>query len=258
MRLTRPYPRAGRVPFPRGWGLSAGLMLAVIGSAGAAPLPPGRPADLSISGRTPPVAPPPPTPIAPGTATTPPSASADCAARLREKGVTLEVAAQPPASDSFCTIEAPVRLLSLADPADPKRAIMLPDRPVVACRFAEPFAQWLGQIAAPVLRAAKGSDLKAVRTGPGFVCRSRNHQLGAKMSAHAIGLALDVAGFDFAEGAALEVKTGAASVGLAAIRTAACGWFTTVLGPGSDPFHSDHLHLDVQLHGSSDRYRICQ
>jgi hypothetical protein len=45
---------------------------------------------------------------------------------------------------------------------------------------------------------------------------------------------------------------------MAAFRTAACGWFTTVLGPGSDAAHADHLHLDIQPHGSSNRYRICQ
>jgi hypothetical protein len=42
------------------------------------------------------------------------------------------------------------------------------------------------------------------------------------------------------------------------VRQAACGWFTTVLGPGSDEAHHDHLHVDIQQHGSSDRYRICQ
>ncbi|PNE10901.1 MAG: hypothetical protein CR217_11905 [Beijerinckiaceae bacterium] len=43
-----------------------------------------------------------------------------------------------------------------------------------------------------------------------------------------------------------------------AIRVAACGWFTTVLGPGSDAAHAEHLHVDILQHGSSDRYRICQ
>jgi hypothetical protein len=42
------------------------------------------------------------------------------------------------------------------------------------------------------------------------------------------------------------------------VRAAACGWFTTVLGPGSDAEHTDHLHVDIALHGTSDRYRICQ
>jgi len=43
-----------------------------------------------------------------------------------------------------------------------------------------------------------------------------------------------------------------------AIRIAACGWFTTVLGPGSDEAHTDHMHVDILQHGSSDRFRICQ
>jgi hypothetical protein len=42
------------------------------------------------------------------------------------------------------------------------------------------------------------------------------------------------------------------------VQTAACGWFTTVLGPGSDEAHADHLHVDMAPHGTSDRYRICQ
>ena len=45
---------------------------------------------------------------------------------------------------------------------------------------------------------------------------------------------------------------------LATLRTAACGWFTTILGPGSDAAHATHWHLDIERHGSSDRYRICQ
>ncbi len=29
----------------------------------------------------------------------------------------------------------------------------------------------------------------------------------------------------------------------------ACGLFTTVLGPGADPFHYNHFHLDLAMHG---------
>jgi hypothetical protein len=148
----------------------------------------------------------------------------------------------------------------------------LPDKPIVACRFAEAFGTWVGNLVAPVLRGKLGSSPAAIRTGPGFECRPRNRIEGAKLSAHASGLAIDIAGFDFADRRVLSVKpmreasadaaslpaTEAGEAALAALRTAACGWFTTVLGPGSDPSHADHLHLDIQLHGSSDRYRICQ
>ena len=40
------------------------------------------------------------------------------------------------------------------------------------------------------------------------------------------------------------------------VRLRACRMFTTVLGPGSDPYHGDHFHVDVlQRKGG---YRICQ
>jgi len=45
---------------------------------------------------------------------------------------------------------------------------------------------------------------------------------------------------------------------LAALRRASCGWFTTILGPGTDAMHADHWHLDIEQHGSSASYRICQ
>ena len=40
------------------------------------------------------------------------------------------------------------------------------------------------------------------------------------------------------------------------IRQSACNTFTTVLGPGSDDFHSDNIHLDLIERKSG--YRICQ
>jgi hypothetical protein len=40
------------------------------------------------------------------------------------------------------------------------------------------------------------------------------------------------------------------------IRRAACQFFSTVLGPGSDAAHADHLHLDLRARKAG--YRICQ
>jgi hypothetical protein len=103
--------------------------------------------------------------------------------------------------------------------------------------------------------------LQNVRTGPGFECRNRNGATTGKLSAHAEGLAIDIVGFELANGSTLRIEPkgdATPNPALAALRTAACGWFTTVLGPGSDAAHTDHLHVDIQQHGSSNRYRICQ
>jgi hypothetical protein len=128
---------------------------------------------------------------------------------------------------------------------------------ILACRFAGPFRHWIGDLVAGI----KGSNLKAVQTGPGFECGNRNRATTGKLSAHAQGLAIGIAGFDLANGTTLRIKPEADTApdpALAALRMAACSWFTTILGPGSDEAHHDHLHVDIEQHGSSDRYRICQ
>jgi hypothetical protein len=40
------------------------------------------------------------------------------------------------------------------------------------------------------------------------------------------------------------------------MRKTACARFKTVLGPGSDGFHEDHIHVDLAQRKTD--YRICQ
>ena len=141
------------------------------------------------------------------------------------------------------------------------KVVEFPDGPVLDCRFADRLGQWTSDLVIPVVFGGLGTELKAVRTGPGFECRNRNHAASGKLSAHATGLAVDVAGFDLANGDHLLVTeaTDQAKVGvLRTLRTGACGWFTTILGPGTDAAHATHWHLDIMKHGSSEYYRICQ
>ena len=41
-----------------------------------------------------------------------------------------------------------------------------------------------------------------------------------------------------------------------AIRRRACARFSTVLGPGSDGYHEEHIHLDLAERRNS--YKICE
>ncbi len=75
--------------------------------------------------------------------------------------------------------------------------------------------------------------------------------------------AIDVAAFQLENGQNVSVKAAVASAKndgalIKALRTSACGYFTTVLGPGSDESHKEHLHFDYGLHGPTDNYRICE
>jgi hypothetical protein len=219
------------------------------GPASDAPLPPPRPSDLRDH-----AAPPAEPPANPAPQAAQPD---DCLTALRDAGLEFEPANSP--TGAQCAIETPVRLTGLkgADGA----SVAFPEKPLLACRFALRFGQWTRDLAAPLAKGRLGVALTAVRTGPGAECRTRNHIAGAKMSAHASGTALDLSDFVLADGRRLPVTQGsneAETRFLAALRTAACGWFTTILGPGSDPFHATHWHFDILQHGSSLNYRICQ
>jgi hypothetical protein len=43
-----------------------------------------------------------------------------------------------------------------------------------------------------------------------------------------------------------------------AFRTAACGYFTTVLGPGANAAHASHFHFDLAMRGKNGDHRICE
>lgn len=136
----------------------------------------------------------------------------------------------------------------------------LPDRPLLACEFARTLADYVRLIVSPLGQAMLHAKVAAIETGPGYECRTQDRIAGAKISAHAKGLAVDFVAIAFAdERVLIERQTNVEETSyFRAIRTAACGWFTTVLGPGSDAFHANNMHLDIEPHGSSVDYRICR
>lgn len=181
-----------------------------------------------------------------------------CLADLADLGVQAEPATIDPA-ESDCVVEEAVRLRSLASGRD---RLEFAETPILACGFAVVLTRWLAEIALPAAAYHLGRPATKVLVGPGYACRPRNQQPGAELSVHAFGIALDVRGFELADGAQILIGPGDRAVPervfLDALRTSACGYFTTVLGPGSDRHHSDHLHVDLASHGSSDHYRICE
>ena len=264
MRFRRPNPGSGVSCFVA-FAVTAGLAsVTPLNAEPWPPLPPPRPS-TSTPGETtvsPPAA---PQPEQATPSTSPPDSAAavevdECVARLKGAGYEIEVAAAPTAANQDCRIDNPVTLRAIPI-AGREKKLRIAANPVVACRFAESFGGWLGTLVAPVMLGETKSELAAVHTGPGFECRNRNRLSSGKLSAHAQGLAIDIASFEMADATRIPVKPDGNDKHtklINAVRQAACGWFTTILGPGSDASHADHLHVDLQLHGSSDRYRICQ
>ncbi|GGC68132.1 extensin-like domain-containing protein [Chelatococcus reniformis] len=170
---------------------------------------------------------------------------AQCVARLRRKGAEVDPIA--PVANGGCGLPLGVRLSRL--PGD----LPLSVPAVMTCALAEAVEEWVATVVRPAARGRLGAQPTKVLVGPTYQCRTMNHQPGAKLSEHAFGNAMDVAGFEFDAHATFKVgfKSPRSEDGAfqAEIRSRACGLFDTVLGPGSDPFHSTHLHVDLRNRG---------
>lgn len=184
---------------------------------------------------------------------------AACRAELARLGAKFSVPAIQ-ATESRCTVSNPVQISAIATPAG---KVDFPGGPILNCIFAKSFTAWVSDIAAPVVRVHTGEALIAIATGSSYECRNRNGDTTAKISEHASGNAIDIMAFKLADKESLPVanvqKTGnVESRWLMALRISACGYFTTVLGPGSNAAHAEHYHFDLGIHGKSSSYRICE
>jgi hypothetical protein len=143
-------------------------------------------------------------------------------------------------------------------------AVVLPDKRQVAlkpaatlrCAMASEIADWVRTDIA-LLTTSLGSAISVLDNFDSFECRGRNRVVGAPLSEHGRANALDVRAFKLANGQSIsltdrnvprEVREN--------VLHSVCERFTTVLGPGSDGYHEDHIHLDLmQRHNN---YKICQ
>jgi hypothetical protein len=116
------------------------------------------------------------------------------------------------------------------------------------CEFAETVAHFVSHDLAPSV-AAMGSTLATIENYDSYDCRSRNRVSGAPLSEHGRANALDIRSLRFKDGSVLRPASGTASLEFRRVMKAqACASFTTVLGPGSDSYHEDHIHVDLGQH----------
>ena len=122
--------------------------------------------------------------------------------------------------------------------------------------MAEAVAEWVRDDVGAAA-AELGAPLASITGYDSYECRPRNNIAGAKLSEHGKGNALDVGSVKLRNGATFNLTDPSVSRPFREqMRTLACARFTTVLGPGSDGYHNDHIHLD--LAARSHGYRICQ
>jgi hypothetical protein len=90
-----------------------------------------------------------------------------------------------------------------------------------------------------------------------YECRGRNRIVGARTSEHGKGNALDIRGLTLTDGRFVELTDPHVARDVREkFRASTCSRFATVLGPGSDGYHENHIHLDLAVRHSG--YRLCQ
>lgn len=147
----------------------------------------------------------------------------------------------PVEGPGYCGIPEPVRVKRI-------EGVALLTPITVNCRTARRFADWVFRGPEPAARRL-GTRLVGIRTSGSYACRPRNNRPGGRLSEHAAGNAVDVAGFVLADGRMISVfshwdepETGAF---LRAGWRAGCSLFGTTLGPEADAMHRDHFHFDT-------------
>jgi hypothetical protein len=221
------------------------------------PLPIPRPAEqaaLPVPAATGPAAqgPPPPESTAPAPPAEPPPPSA-CRVAL-----TDAIAVAPSIPDihgpGACGGEDLVRLEAVVLPDH--RKVTLKPAATLRCAMASEIADWVRSDIAP-LASGLGSPVSSLENYGSFDCRGRNGVPSALLSEHGYANALDVHAFGLADGRSIVLPDREVARGVREdVLHSMCKRFTTVLGPGSDGYHEDHIHLDLLQRRNN--YTICE
>jgi hypothetical protein len=102
-----------------------------------------------------------------------------------------------------------------------------------------------------------GAPLQSIENYDSYDCRGMNRVVGAKLSEHGRANALDIRSVKLANGKDYHLTEPAVPREFRErLRQSACARFITVLGPGSDGYHEEHVHVDLAERHND--YRICQ
>ena len=172
-----------------------------------------------------------------------------CEAELKKRGVKFTV--EPSISEGECGVLRPVNVERLSS------GVRVGPKTQLLCGAVLALDRWMSDAVVPAAKAAFPDDrLTDFSQASTYVCRTRSSEAG--ISEHARGSAIDIGRFDFESGRKVGVEHHLAGSPEAtfqrAIREGACGPFKTVLGPGTDPDHASHFHLDIEARRNGATY----
>ncbi len=151
---------------------------------------------------------------------------------------------------SICGMTRPLKVTALQD-----GAVMFNSTQTLDCSMTAELNDWLTQVVQPAAQARFGEPVVEIYSMGAYNCRSIDHKFGARLSEHSFGNAIDIGGYRLADGRNIsyvhdwwrgDPQTEAF---LRDVSSGSCGLFTTVLSPGANPYHYNHMHIDLAMHG---------
>jgi hypothetical protein len=134
----------------------------------------------------------------------------------------------------------------------------------IGCPLTAALDRWLQGSVQKAAYRQFGSQVVGIRQIASYSCRGRNGSRRGHLSEHAYGNALDIAAFRLANGQEITVVKGwwrgsaRERAFLAEVFAGACREFYTVLGPGSDRYHYNHMHVDLLVTNASRGRHYCR
>lgn len=172
--------------------------------------------------------------------------------RDREKGAVCgdpdiqgETVGRVPGRIRGCGIPDAVKVTSVS-------GVRLSQPSLMNCTTAQALKKWMDYGIKPAFR--RRGPVVELKVAAHYACRTRNSRKGARISEHGKGNAIDISAFTMMDGEVITVLNGwGQGTTLKLLRNvwkSACGPFGTVLGPGSDGYHRDHIHVDTARYRS--------
>jgi Extensin-like protein C-terminus len=123
----------------------------------------------------------------------------------------------------------------------------------LACPIVSELDQWITAAVQPAALKWFRQPVVEIKQISAYSCRGMNGNPNAHISEHAFGNALDIAEFTLADGHKVSVQYGWHGTPeeqgfLHDVQAAACEDFTTVLAPGANVYHYNHIHVDLMRH----------
>jgi hypothetical protein len=138
-----------------------------------------------------------------------------------------------------------------APPAATAGPVQLQPAATLACPIVSALDKWIAGVVQPAALRWFRQPVVEIKQIGSYSCRAMvNGNPNAPISEHAFGNAIDIAEFDLADGHRISVQYGWHGTPeeqgfLHDVQGGACRDFTTVLAPGANIYHYNHIHVDL-------------